>query len=102
MPVADVVILSAARTPIGRDGGSLKDIHPAELGAVAAKAAIERASLTPEAIDEVVIGHPIGCSGARIVVTLLHELERRGAKRGLATLCVSGGMGMALAIERCE
>ena len=39
-------------------------------------------------------------TGARIVVTLLHELERRGAKRGLATLCVSGGMGMALAIER--
>jgi acetyl-CoA C-acetyltransferase len=48
------------------------------------------------------LGHPIGCTGARIVVTLLHELERRGAKRGLATLCVSGGMGMALAIERCE
>jgi acetyl-CoA C-acetyltransferase len=50
----------------------------------------------------IALGHPIGCTGARIVVTLLHELERRGAKRGLATLCVSGGMGMALAIERCE
>ncbi len=49
----------------------------------------------------IALGHPIGCTGARIVVTLLHELERRGAKRGLATLCVSGGMGMALAIERC-
>ena len=48
----------------------------------------------------IALGHPIGCTGARIVVTLLHELERRGAKRGLATLCVSGGMGMALAIER--
>ena len=47
----------------------------------------------------IALGHPIGCSGARIVVTLLHELERRQAKRGLATLCVSGGMGMALAIE---
>jgi acetyl-CoA C-acetyltransferase len=47
----------------------------------------------------IALGHPIGCTGARIVVTLLHELERRGAKRGLATLCVSGGMGMALAIE---
>jgi acetyl-CoA C-acetyltransferase len=50
----------------------------------------------------IALGHPIGCTGARIVVTLLHELERRGAKRGLATLCVSGGMGMALAIETCE
>jgi acetyl-CoA C-acetyltransferase len=49
----------------------------------------------------IALGHPIGCTGARIVVTLLHELERRGARRGLATLCVSGGMGMALAIERC-
>ena len=47
----------------------------------------------------IALGHPIGCSGARIVVTLLHELLRRGARRGLATLCVSGGMGMAMAIE---
>jgi acetyl-CoA C-acetyltransferase len=48
----------------------------------------------------IALGHPIGATGARIVVTLLHELERRGARRGLATLCVSGGMGMAVAIER--
>jgi acetyl-CoA C-acetyltransferase len=48
----------------------------------------------------IALGHPIGCTGARLVVTLLHELERRDGKRGLATLCVSGGMGMALAIER--
>jgi acetyl-CoA C-acetyltransferase len=47
----------------------------------------------------IALGHPIGCSGARILVTLLHELERRHARRGLATLCVSGGMGMAMAIE---
>jgi acetyl-CoA C-acetyltransferase len=47
----------------------------------------------------IALGHPIGCSGARIVVTLLHELQRRGQTRGLATLCVSGGMGMAMAIE---
>jgi acetyl-CoA C-acetyltransferase len=47
----------------------------------------------------IALGHPIGATGARLVVTLLHELERRGARRGLATLCVSGGMGMALAIQ---
>ncbi len=48
----------------------------------------------------IALGHPIGATGARIVVTLLHELVRRGGKRGLATLCMSGGMGMALELER--
>jgi acetyl-CoA C-acetyltransferase len=47
----------------------------------------------------IALGHPIGCTGTRITVTLLHEMLRRKAKRGLATLCVSGGMGMALALE---
>ena len=47
----------------------------------------------------IALGHPIGCTGTRIVVTLLHEMLKRNAHRGLATLCVSGGMGMALAIE---
>ncbi len=47
----------------------------------------------------IALGHPIGCTGTRIVVTLLYEMRRRGARRGLATLCVSGGMGMAMAIE---
>jgi acetyl-CoA C-acetyltransferase len=47
----------------------------------------------------IALGHPIGCTGTRITVTLLHEMIRRKMKRGVATLCVSGGMGMALAIE---
>ncbi len=47
----------------------------------------------------IALGHPIGCSGARITVTLLHEMRKRAARRGVATLCVSGGMGMALALE---
>jgi acetyl-CoA C-acetyltransferase len=47
----------------------------------------------------IALGHPIGCTGARIVVTLVHEMLKRGARRGLATLCVSGGMGMALDLE---
>ena len=47
----------------------------------------------------IALGHPIGCTGTRITVTLLHEMLRRKTRRGLATLCVSGGMGMALAIE---
>lgn len=48
----------------------------------------------------IALGHPIGCTGVRITTTLLHEMQRRGAKRGLATLCVSGGMGLALLVER--
>jgi acetyl-CoA C-acetyltransferase len=47
----------------------------------------------------IALGHPIGCTGTRIVVTLLHEMMKRNTKRGVATLCVSGGMGMALALE---
>ena len=47
----------------------------------------------------IALGHPIGCTGTRITVTLLHEMMRRRTKLGVATLCVSGGMGMALAIE---
>jgi acetyl-CoA C-acetyltransferase len=48
----------------------------------------------------IAIGHPIGASGARVLTTLLHEMGRRGAKKGLATLCIGGGMGIALCVER--
>jgi acetyl-CoA C-acetyltransferase len=48
----------------------------------------------------IALGHPIGATGARIVVTLLHELARRGGKHGLATLCISGGLGFAAAFHR--
>ena len=48
----------------------------------------------------IAIGHPIGASGARCFVTLLHEMQRRDARKGLATLCIGGGMGIALTVER--
>src|SRR5690242_8928745 len=57
MPLPEVVIVGAARTPIGRYGGSLRNVHPAELGATAARAALERAGVPPERVDEVLIGH---------------------------------------------
>jgi acetyl-CoA C-acetyltransferase len=57
MAARSVVILGAARTPIGRYGGSLKDVHPAELGAIAARAALERAQIPADEVDEVVFGH---------------------------------------------
>jgi acetyl-CoA C-acetyltransferase len=48
----------------------------------------------------IALGHPIGASGARVLVTLLYEMQRRGAKKGLATLCIGGGMGIAMCLER--
>ena len=48
----------------------------------------------------IALGHPIGASGCRILVTLLHEMQKRDAKKGLASLCIGGGMGVALAVER--
>jgi acetyl-CoA C-acetyltransferase len=48
----------------------------------------------------IAIGHPVGASGARVLITLLHEMQKRDAKKGLATLCIGGGMGIALAVER--
>jgi acetyl-CoA C-acetyltransferase len=48
----------------------------------------------------IALGHPIGASGCRVLVTLLHEMQRRGARRGLATLCIGGGQGIAMAVER--
>jgi acetyl-CoA C-acetyltransferase len=48
----------------------------------------------------IAIGHPIGASGARVLVTLLYEMGRRGAKKGLTTLCIGGGMGIAMCVER--
>jgi len=48
----------------------------------------------------IAIGHPVGASGARVLVTLLHEMQKRDAKKGLATLCIGGGMGIALTVER--
>src|SRR5688572_1051851 len=57
MPIADVVIVGAARTPIGRYGGSFRNVHPAELGAVATRAALERGGVDPADVAEVLMGH---------------------------------------------
>ena len=48
----------------------------------------------------IAIGHPIGASGGRVLVTLLYEMQKRNAKKGLATLCIGGGMGIAMCVER--
>ena len=50
----------------------------------------------------IALGHPVGSSGCRILVTLLHEMKKRGVKYGLGTLCIAGGMGQATVLELCE
>ena len=72
--------------------------------AVQAMAVIRETKLNPEKVNvnggAVALGHPIGASGARILVTLLYEMQRRNLKRGIAALCLGGGNAVALAVER--
>ena len=74
-----------------------------EAFAVVAMAAIQQLELNPEQVNihggACALGHPIGASGARILVTLLHALKHQGKKRGIAALCIGGGEGTAMAIE---
>jgi acetyl-CoA C-acetyltransferase len=61
-------------------------------------------ALDPDCVNvnggAIALGHPIGASGARVLVTLLHEMRRRDLRKGIATLCIGGGMGIAMAAER--
>lgn len=84
-----------------------KEIELVELNeafAAQSLACIKALNLNPEIVNvnggAVALGHPIGCSGSRIIVTLLYEMQRRDAKVGLASLCVGGGMGFAMIVER--
>jgi acetyl-CoA C-acetyltransferase len=65
---------------------------------------VRELGLDPERVNvnggAIALGHPVGASGARILVTLLHEMRRRDVRRGLATLCVGGGQGIAMIVER--
>jgi acetyl-CoA C-acetyltransferase len=99
-PVPAIAKLKA-RTGLGVDDFDLVEIN--EAFAAQVLAVLKDVPIPANKLNvnggAIALGHPIGCSGARIVVTLLHELQRQSKKRGLATLCVSGGMGMAMAIE---
>jgi acetyl-CoA C-acetyltransferase len=85
-----------------RDAVDLYEIN--EAFSVQAIAVIEQLRLDPRKVNvnggSVALGHPIGCSGARILVTLLHEMVRRDARRGIAALCLGGGNAVAMAVER--
>ena len=99
--------VSATRKALQRAGWSPADVDLYELNeAFAAQACAVNKVLELDTSKvnvnggAIAIGHPIGASGCRILVTLLHEMQRRDAKKGLAALCIGGGMGVALALER--
>jgi acetyl-CoA C-acetyltransferase len=97
----------ASKKALARAGWNVGDVDLFELNeAFAAQACAVNKVLEadPAKVNvnggAIAIGHPIGASGCRILVTLLHEMQRRDAKRGLAALCIGGGMGVSLAVER--
>ena len=99
--------ITAVRNLMERTGASIDDydlIEVNEAFAVQALADMKELGMDPERVNvnggAVALGHPIGCSGARILVTLLHAMEDRDARTGLATLCLGGGNAVALSVER--
>ena len=99
--------VSASRKALQRAGWKASDIDLFELNeafAAQACAVNQQLDIDPAKVNvnggAIAIGHPIGASGCRILVTLLHEMQRTNAKKGLAALCIGGGMGVSLALER--
>ncbi len=99
--------IPATRKALEKAGWSVADLDLVEANeAFAAQALAVNKDLgwNPEIVNvnggAIAIGHPIGASGARVLVTLVHEMIKRDAKKGLATLCIGGGMGVAMALER--
>ena len=99
--------IPASRKALEKAGWSVADLDLVESNeAFAAQSlcVLRELGLDPDKVNvnggAIAIGHPIGASGARILTTLLHEMKRRDAKKGLATLCIGGGMGVALCVER--
>ncbi len=99
--------IPATRKVLQRAGLGIKDIDAIELNeafAVQVLQCVRELEIDEEKLNvhggAIALGHPLGCSGARLVVTLLHELERRGGRYGLATMCIGVGQGIATIIER--
>ena len=97
----------ATRALLERQKLSLRDVDLVELNEAFAAQVIacdRELQFDPEKLNvnggAIALGHPIGCTGVRITTTLLYEMQKRSAKRGLATLCISGGMGISLLLER--
>jgi acetyl-CoA C-acetyltransferase len=105
MGIGPVPAVSQLLTRLGLSGQAIDDVELNEAFASQVLACLQGLpDLDPERVNRdggaIALGHPIGATGARILVTLLHGLAARGGQRGLATLCVSGGMGLAALVER--
>ena len=99
--------IPASRKALEKAGWKVKDLELVEANEAFAAQAIavnKDMGWDPAIVNvnggAIAIGHPIGASGARVLTTLLHEMQKRGAKKGLATLCIGGGMGVAMTVER--
>ncbi|MFV0279740.1 MAG: acetyl-CoA C-acetyltransferase [Rhodoblastus sp.] len=99
--------IPASRKALEKAGWKVKDLELVEANEAFAAQAIavnKDMGWDPSIVNvnggAIAIGHPIGASGARILTTLLHEMQKRGSKKGLATLCIGGGMGIAMTLER--
>ena len=97
----------AVRRAVEKAGLRLSDIELFELNeafAAQSLAVLRELAIDPAIVNvnggAIALGHPIGASGARILVTLLHAMRARGARRGLAGLCIGGGQGVAMLVER--
>ncbi|MDR3472015.1 MAG: acetyl-CoA C-acetyltransferase [Devosia sp.] len=98
--------IPASRKALERTGWRMEDVDLWEINeafAAQSLAVVSELGIDPARVNvnggAIALGHPIGASGARILVTLLHEMRHRAARRGMATLCIGGGMGIALAVE---
>jgi len=97
----------ATKKALAKAGWTIDDLDLAEANeafAAQSLAVIRELGLNPEITNvnggAIALGHPIGASGARILVTLIYEMQKRDAKKGLATLCIGGGMGTSILVER--
>ncbi|MEU6511185.1 MULTISPECIES: thiolase family protein [unclassified Streptomyces] len=97
----------ATRKALARAGWDIADLQEAEFNeafAAQALACVDQLGIDPDLVNPtggaIALGHPLGCSGARILTTLLHRMRRTGAERGLATMCVGVGQGSAVLVER--
>ncbi|MFE0101513.1 thiolase family protein [Streptomyces sp. NPDC059009] len=104
MGIGPVPATRKALTRLGWDISAIEEAEFNEAFAAQALACVDGLGIDPERVNTsggaIAIGHPLGCSGARILTTLLHRMRRTGARRGLATMCVGVGQGSALVVER--
>lgn len=107
--IMGIAPVPATRKALQLAGLPLRDIDLIELNeafAAQSLAVVKELEIDPEKLNvnggAIALGHPIGCSGARIIVSLIHEMLKRNSRYGLATLCIAGGQGSAVVLENMQ